>query len=78
MIDDIPKKDPLEILRSELKHWELEEILPIFEKEKVTQPIMWTFSKEDLKEMGVGLVQCKKYMHAVEQLSKVRDEKVII
>lgn len=77
IIDDIPRREPLEILRGELKDWDLEEILPIFEKQKVTQPIMWKFSKEDLKEMGVGIVQCTKYMYAVEQLSKLRDEKVI-
>ena len=78
MIDDISKNEPLEIIRGELKHWNLEEILPIFEKEKVTQPVMWEFSKEDLKGMGVGIVQCKKYMYAVEQLTKIREEKVII
>ena len=36
---------------------------------------MWTFSLEDLREMGVGIVQRKKYMYAVDQLSKGRGRK---
>ena len=65
-------------LRDELYQWNLEEIVETFEKEHVTIPIMWDFNDEELKELGVGLVQRKKYFFAKEQLKTNPIEKVTL
>ena len=63
-------------LREELQQWDLEEIAEIFVKEKVTLKIMWDFNDEELEELGVGLVQRKKYSYAKDHLKTQSVEKV--
>ena len=65
-------------LRDELYQWNLEEIVETFEKEHVTIPIMWDFNDEELKELGVGLVQRKKYFSAKEHFKTKPIEKVTL
>ena len=52
-----------------LGKWDLEEIADTFEKSLVTKQIMWTFTEDVLKEIGVGSVQRIKYFDAIEQMS---------
>ena len=65
-------------LREELQQWDLEEIAEIFVKEKVTLKIMWDFNDEELEELGVGLVQRKKYFFAKEHFKTNPIEKVTL
>ena len=62
-------------VKDELEAWDLEDIFPIFVKKGITQSIMWEFTKEELEEIGVGIVQRKRYFHAVEQIKKRDDPK---
>ena len=65
-------------LRDELRRWNLEEIAEIFEKEKITLPILWEFNDEELQKLGVGLVQRKKYVYAKDHLNSPPLEKVTL
>ena len=65
-------------LRDELRRWNLEEIAEIFEKEKITLPILWDFNDEELQKLGVGLVQRKKYVYAKDHLNSPPLEKVTL
>ena len=65
-------------LRDELRRWNLEEIAEIFEKEKITLPILWEFNDEELQKLGVGLVQRKKYFYAKDNLKSQPLDKVTL
>lgn len=65
-------------LRDELRRWNLEEIAEIFEKEKITLPILWEFNDEELQKLGVGLVQRKKYLYSRDHLKSQQLEKVTL
>ena len=65
-------------LRDELRRWNLEEIAEIFEKEKITLPILWEFNDEELQKLGVGLVQRKKYLYSKNHLKSQPLEKVTL
>ena len=64
-------------VEKELKAWNLEDISEVFAKEGVTKPIMWDFTCEELKELGVRIVTCKKYLRAAEQIKREGFKQVI-
>ena len=42
----------------------------------VTTPIMWTFTADELIELGVGMVERKKYLHVVEHMNQTEAKQV--